>query len=55
MQSHVKFKEDRVNAFVYDVTVDNLLERINPSSVDVITLVSVAISNLEVSDPASGH
>ncbi|XP_017979278.1 PREDICTED: uncharacterized methyltransferase C3H7.11 isoform X2 [Theobroma cacao] len=39
VKSHVKFKEDRVNAFVYDVTVDNLLERINPSSVDVITLI----------------
>ncbi|XP_021294172.1 uncharacterized methyltransferase C3H7.11-like [Herrania umbratica] len=39
VKSHVKFKEDRVNAFVYDVTVDNLLERINVSSVDVITLI----------------
>ncbi|MBA0600729.1 hypothetical protein Gorai_003929 [Gossypium raimondii] len=38
MQSHAEFKEDRVNAFLCDVTVDNLLERINPSSVDVITL-----------------
>ncbi|OMO66171.1 Methyltransferase type 12 [Corchorus olitorius] len=34
VKSHMEFKEDRVNAFVYDVTVDNLLKRINPSSVD---------------------
>ncbi|OMO70681.1 Methyltransferase type 12 [Corchorus capsularis] len=38
VKSHMEFKEDRVNAFVYDVTVNNLLKRINPSSVDVITL-----------------
>lgn len=38
VKSHAEFKEDRVNAFLCDVTVDNLLERINPSSVDVITL-----------------
>ncbi|MBA0814064.1 hypothetical protein Gohar_019911 [Gossypium harknessii] len=49
MQSHAEFKEDRVNAFLCDVTVDNLLERINPSSVDVITLVRVLeIPNSEV-------
>nr|KJB74841.1 hypothetical protein B456_012G010500 [Gossypium raimondii]KJB74844.1 hypothetical protein B456_012G010500 [Gossypium raimondii] len=39
VKSHAEFKEDRVNAFLCDVTVDNLLERINPSSVDVITLI----------------
>ncbi|TYH20773.1 hypothetical protein ES288_A05G455800v1 [Gossypium darwinii] len=38
VKSHAEFKEDRVNAFLCDVTVDNLLEKINPSSVDVITL-----------------
>lgn len=49
MQLHAEFKEDRVNAFLCDVTVDNLLERINPSSVDVITLVRVLeIPNSEV-------
>ncbi|XWS12101.1 hypothetical protein CRYUN_Cryun37aG0061500 [Craigia yunnanensis] len=53
VKSHVEFRGDRVNAFVCDVTVDNLLKRINPSSVDVITLVRVAISNSEVSVPAS--
>lgn len=55
MQSRVEFREDRINAFVCDVTVDNLLETINPSSVDVITLVRVTISISVVSDPASGH
>ncbi|KAK5834719.1 tRNA N(3)-methylcytidine methyltransferase trm141-like isoform X2 [Gossypium arboreum] len=39
VKSHAEFKEDRVNAFLCDVTVDNLLEKINPFSVDVITLV----------------
>ncbi|XVF74365.1 hypothetical protein PTKIN_Ptkin13bG0104800 [Pterospermum kingtungense] len=39
VKSHVEFREDRINAFVCDVTVDNLLERINPSSVDVISLI----------------
>ncbi|GMI73025.1 tRNA methyltransferase 140a [Hibiscus trionum] len=39
VKSHPEFKEDRVNAFVCDVTVDSLLERIKPSSVDVITLI----------------
>ncbi|MBA0665650.1 hypothetical protein Goklo_002137 [Gossypium klotzschianum] len=39
VKSHAEFKEDRVNAFLCDVTVDNLLERINPSSVDVITMI----------------
>ncbi|MBA0725937.1 hypothetical protein Golax_001796 [Gossypium laxum] len=49
VKSHAEFKEDRVNAFLCDVTVDNLLERINPSSVDVITLVRVLeIPNSEV-------
>ncbi|XVE88677.1 hypothetical protein DITRI_Ditri19aG0088200 [Diplodiscus trichospermus] len=38
VKSHLEFREDRVNAFVCDVTADNLLKRINPSSVDVITL-----------------
>ncbi|XVE88678.1 hypothetical protein DITRI_Ditri19aG0088200 [Diplodiscus trichospermus] len=39
VKSHLEFREDRVNAFVCDVTADNLLKRINPSSVDVITLI----------------
>ncbi|KAG8501891.1 hypothetical protein CXB51_004658 [Gossypium anomalum] len=49
VKSHAEFKEDRVNAFLCDVTVENLLERINPSSVDVITLVRVLeIPNSEI-------
>ena len=39
MQSHVGFKEDRINAFVCDVVDDSLSEKISPSSVDVVTLV----------------
>ena len=40
MQSNVDFRGDRVNAFVSDVTNDDLSDEIKPSSVDVITLVS---------------
>ncbi|KAK8629201.1 hypothetical protein V6N13_078053 [Hibiscus sabdariffa] len=39
VKSHAEFNENRVNAFVCDVTVDSLLEQIEPSSVDVITLI----------------
>ncbi|KAK8514221.1 hypothetical protein V6N13_063123 [Hibiscus sabdariffa] len=53
VKSHAEFTEDRVNAFVCDVTVDSLLEHIKPSSVDVITLVGVLeLYNSGVSDPA---
>ncbi|KAK1577793.1 hypothetical protein Q3G72_024843 [Acer saccharum] len=38
MQSHVGFKEDRINAFVCDIVDDSLSEKIIPSSVDVVTL-----------------
>lgn len=41
MQSHVVFQEDRVNAFVCNVIDDNLSDYINPSSVDVVTLVRI--------------
>ncbi|KAA3484714.1 patatin-like protein 2 isoform X2 [Gossypium australe] len=41
VKSHAEFKEDWVNAFLCDVTVDNLLERINPFSIDVITLIFI--------------
>lgn len=43
MQSNVHFRGDRVNAFVCDVTNDDLSDEIKPSSVDVITLVSGTI------------
>ncbi|KAE8715102.1 serine/threonine-protein kinase HT1-like [Hibiscus syriacus] len=39
VKSHAEFKDDRVNAFVCDVTVNSLLERIKPSSIDVVTLI----------------
>lgn len=41
MQSNVNFGRDRVNAFVADVTDDALSDHIDPSSVDVVTLVIV--------------
>ncbi|XP_044485906.1 uncharacterized methyltransferase C3H7.11-like isoform X1 [Mangifera indica] len=39
VKSHVVFQEDRVNAFVCNVIDDNLSDYINPSSVDVVTLI----------------
>ncbi|XP_022723762.1 uncharacterized methyltransferase C3H7.11-like [Durio zibethinus] len=38
VKSRAEFREDWVNALVCDFTIDNLLKRINPSSVDVNTL-----------------
>lgn len=39
MQGHGDFRYDRVNAFVADVTVDDLDETVLRDSVDVVTLV----------------
>ncbi|KAL5757441.1 hypothetical protein ACOSP7_020052 [Xanthoceras sorbifolium] len=39
VKSHMGFREDRINAFVFDVVDDSLSEKINPSSVDVVTLI----------------
>ncbi|KAK9164888.1 hypothetical protein Scep_000079 [Stephania cephalantha] len=39
VQSHESFREDRVSAFVCDVTSEDLCEKITPSSVDVVTLI----------------
>lgn len=39
MQSNVNFREDRLNPFVADVTDDAFCDHIDPSSVDVVTLV----------------
>ncbi|OVA08402.1 Methyltransferase type 12 [Macleaya cordata] len=39
VKSHGDFREDRVKAFVCDVTNDDLCETIIPSSVDVVTLI----------------
>lgn len=41
MQSHSEFSEERVNAFVCNVVDDDLSRNVNPSSVDVVTLVRV--------------
>lgn len=41
MQSHSEFREERVNAFVCNVVNDDLSRNVNPSSVDVVTLVRV--------------
>ncbi|XP_058105971.1 tRNA N(3)-methylcytidine methyltransferase trm141-like [Magnolia sinica] len=39
VKEHGDFRADRVNAFVSDVTVDDLSKKISPSSVDVVTLI----------------
>ncbi|KAJ4717851.1 Methyltransferase-like protein [Melia azedarach] len=39
VKSHLEFREDRVNAFVCDAVRDDLSAKINPSSVDVVTLI----------------
>ncbi|KAH7547137.1 hypothetical protein FEM48_Zijuj01G0277500 [Ziziphus jujuba var. spinosa] len=39
VESNVNFGRDRVNAFVADVTDDALSDHIDPSSVDVVTLI----------------
>lgn len=39
LQSHADHKETQVNAFVCDVTEEDLCDRLAPSSVDIVTLV----------------
>ncbi|CAA6655367.1 unnamed protein product [Spirodela intermedia] len=39
VKAHKDFRDDRINAFVCDLTVDDLSEKIPSSSVDVVTLV----------------
>lgn len=39
LQIHKEFTEARINAFVCDLTVDDLSEEISPSSIDVVTMV----------------
>ncbi|OVA04465.1 Methyltransferase type 12 [Macleaya cordata] len=41
VKSHKDFTSDRVNAFVCDLTVDDLCKQISPSSVDLITMIFV--------------
>ena len=39
MQAHKDFNDDRVAAFVCDLTADDLSNNISPSSVDVVMMV----------------
>ncbi|XP_078427730.1 S-adenosyl-L-methionine-dependent methyltransferases superfamily protein [Wolffia australiana] len=39
VKAHKDYREDRMNAFVCDLTADDLSDKIKPSSVDVVTLV----------------
>ncbi|CAI9093728.1 OLC1v1029280C1 [Oldenlandia corymbosa var. corymbosa] len=41
VKTHKEFTESRINAFVCDLTLDDLSERISPSSVDVVTMIFV--------------
>lgn len=38
----MNFREDRVNAFVSDVTHEDLCDNVDPFSVDVVTLVRLS-------------
>lgn len=42
MQSNMNFREDRVNAFVSDVTHEDLCDNVDPFSADVVTLVRLS-------------
>ena len=39
LQAHKEFTEDRVNAFICDLTADDLCEKVLPTSVDIVTMV----------------
>ncbi|MCD9646440.1 hypothetical protein HAX54_036262 [Datura stramonium] len=41
LRLHKDFDDARVNAFVCDLTVDDLIPHISPSSVDVVTMIFV--------------
>ncbi|XP_022892751.1 uncharacterized protein LOC111407483 isoform X3 [Olea europaea var. sylvestris] len=41
VKMHKDFKEDRISAFICDLTVDDLSQQISPSSVDIVTMVFV--------------
>jgi methyltransferase-like protein 6 len=40
MQKHKDFRPDRVNAFACDITSEQLTEDVEPSSVDIVTMVT---------------
>uniref|UniRef100_A0ACD5WF16 Uncharacterized protein n=1 Tax=Avena sativa TaxID=4498 RepID=A0ACD5WF16_AVESA len=39
MQKHKDFRPDRVNAFACDITSEQLTENVEPSSVDIVTMI----------------
>lgn len=39
VQQHKDYSQNHVNAFVCDITADSLAEMMNPSSVDILTMV----------------
>ncbi|KAL6216816.1 hypothetical protein ACLB2K_010034 [Fragaria x ananassa] len=41
VKKHKDFTESRVNAFVCDLTIDDLSQQISPSSVDIVTMIFV--------------
>ncbi|KAJ8627029.1 hypothetical protein MRB53_020336 [Persea americana] len=41
VKAHKEFTEDRVNAFICDLTADDLCEKVLPTSVDIVTMVFV--------------
>ncbi|XP_062020234.1 uncharacterized protein LOC133736666 [Rosa rugosa] len=41
VKKHKDFTESRVNAFVCDLTIDDLSKQISPSSVDIVTMIFV--------------
>lgn len=47
-QRHRDFTEARVNAFVCDLTIDDLYQHISPSSVDIVTMVRMKLLILRI-------
>ena len=43
MQKHKDFKPDRINAFVCDIASEQLTENMEPSSADIVTMVTCYI------------
>jgi methyltransferase-like protein 6 len=43
MQKHKDFKADRINAFVCDIASEQLTENVEPSSADIVTMVTCYI------------
>lgn len=51
MQKHKDYRPDRVNAFACDITSEQLTENVQPSSVDVVTMVICCTSIISLSVP----